>query len=210
MTWLELTRCSMAGARARCTCARGSPSHRLRAPAVWPWSRAQGFGQSRRSRTQAQPSSPVSGRPSMRPRRKRLRRGAGSDRGGLDLRRDLPLCGWRADRGYGRRGIPPGSVHLPHWVENNVKQFVPSSCHGAQTRPPGWNGRSSRGEGRWTAGLCPRAAWIAGATAGPTKWRDLEDQLGAAPRHRSAGQINRPGPAGKRRSDWLGRRGGWF
>ncbi|MBB5224657.1 hypothetical protein HNP73_004636, partial [Amaricoccus macauensis] len=36
---------------------------------------------------------------------------------------------------------------------------------------------------------------------------------GAAPTDTDpAGQINRPGqaPQGKRRSDWLGRRGGWF
>jgi hypothetical protein len=58
------------------------------------------------------------------------------------------------------------------------------------------------------------AAWIAGADRWPDeKWRDLEDQLGAAPTDTDpAGQINRPGqaPQGKRRSDWLGRRGGWF
>ena len=58
------------------------------------------------------------------------------------------------------------------------------------------------------------AAWIAGADRWPDeKWRDLEDQLGAAPTDTDpAGQINRPGqaPQGKRRSDWLGRREGWF
>ena len=59
------------------------------------------------------------------------------------------------------------------------------------------------------------AAWIAGADRwSEEKWRDLEDQLGAAPYGDTdpAGQINRPGqaPQGKRRSDWLGRREGWF
>ena len=42
---------------------------------------------------------------------------------------------------------------------------------------------------------------------------DLEDQLGAAPTDSDpAGQIHWPGqvPQGKRRSDWIGRREGWF
>ena len=58
------------------------------------------------------------------------------------------------------------------------------------------------------------AAWIAGADRwSDAKWRDLEDQLGVADAAADpAGQINRQAPAqqGKRRSDWLGRRGGWF
>ena len=58
------------------------------------------------------------------------------------------------------------------------------------------------------------AAWIAGADRWTDeKWRDLEDQLGAAPTEiAGAGRVNRPqaAPQGKRQSDWLGRRGGWF
>ena len=58
------------------------------------------------------------------------------------------------------------------------------------------------------------AVWIAGADRwSEEKWRDLEDQLGAAPTEMdAAGRVNRPqvAPQGKRQSDWLGRRGGWF
>jgi len=54
------------------------------------------------------------------------------------------------------------------------------------------------------------AAWIAGADRwGEAKWADLEAQAGAA----TAGVVNRPPPAptGKRRrSEWLGNRGGWL
>ena len=44
-------------------------------------------------------------------------------------------------------------------------------------------------------------------------WADLEAQLGVPSGMDSpAGLIGRPdaGPQGKRRSDWLGRREGWF
>ena len=58
------------------------------------------------------------------------------------------------------------------------------------------------------------AAWIAGADRWTDeKWRDLEDQLGVADASADpAGQINSQAQTlqGKPRSDWLGRRGGWF
>jgi phage terminase large subunit GpA-like protein len=58
------------------------------------------------------------------------------------------------------------------------------------------------------------AAWIAGADRWPeARWRDLEDQLGAAPDTPDpAGRLDRsgPAPAGKRQTDWLGKRGGWL
>ena len=57
------------------------------------------------------------------------------------------------------------------------------------------------------------AAWIAGADRWTEdKWRDLEDQLGVDDASDPAGLINRPAPApqSKRRTDWLGRREGWF
>jgi phage terminase large subunit GpA-like protein len=58
------------------------------------------------------------------------------------------------------------------------------------------------------------AAWIAGADRWPeATWADLEAQLGVPSGMDSpAGLIGRPdvGTQGKRRSDWLGRREGWF
>ena len=115
--------------------------------------------------------------------------------------------------------FPPGSVHLPHWVENEwLKQFVAEQLVTVRTKRGfarlEWQKLRERNEALDCRVYARAAAWIAGADRwSEAKWRDLEDQLGAAPTDSDpAGQINRPGqaPQGKRRSDWLGRRGGWF
>jgi phage terminase large subunit GpA-like protein len=115
--------------------------------------------------------------------------------------------------------FPPGSVHLPHWVENEwLKQFVAEQLVTVRTKRGfarlEWQKLRERNEALDCRVYARAAAWIAGADRwSEAKWRDLEDQLGAAPTDTDpAGQINRPGqaPLGKRRSDWLGRRGGWF
>ena len=115
--------------------------------------------------------------------------------------------------------FPPGSMHLPHWVENEwLKQFVAEQLVTVRTKRGfarlEWQKLRERNEALDCRVYARAAAWIAGADRWPDeKWRDLEDQLGAAPTDTDpAGQINRPGqaPQGKRRSDWLGRRGGWF
>ena len=115
--------------------------------------------------------------------------------------------------------FPPGSVHLPHWVENEwLKQFVAEQLVTVHTKRGfarlEWQKLRERNEALDCRVYARAAAWIAGADRWPDeKWRDLEDQLGAAPTDNdAAGQINRPGqaPQGKRRSAWLGRRGGLF
>jgi len=115
--------------------------------------------------------------------------------------------------------FPPGSVHLPHWVENEwLKQFVAEQLVTVRTKRGfarlEWQKLRERNEALDCRVYARAAAWIAGADRwSEAKWRDLEDQLGTAPTDTDpAGQINRPGqaPQGKRRSDWLGRRGGWF
>jgi hypothetical protein len=147
------------------------------------------------------------------------------DRGGLDLQgRDLSLPAARRGRPTRRRRrarrMPAGMVHLPSWIDSEwVKQLVAEQLvtvkNEARLRRSS-NGRSSASATRrWTAGSMPAPPpGSPGADRWPDeKWRDLEDQLGAAPTDTDpAGQINRPGqaPQGKRRSDWLGRRGGWF
>jgi phage terminase large subunit GpA-like protein len=106
-------------------------------------------------------------------------------------------------------------VHLPHWVENEwLKQFVAEQLVTVRTKRGfarlEWQKLRERNEALDCRVYARAAAWIAGADRWPDeKWRDLEDQLGAAPADSDpAGQINRPGqaPQGKRRSDWLGRR----
>lgn len=114
---------------------------------------------------------------------------------------------------------PPGSIHLPDWVESEwLKQFVAEQLVSVKTKRGfarlEWQKLRERNEALDCRVYARAAAWISGADRWPDeKWRDLEDQLGAAPSNDNpAGQINRPGqaPQGKRRSDWLGRREEWF
>ncbi len=115
--------------------------------------------------------------------------------------------------------FPPGSIHLPHWVENEwLKQFVAEQLVTVRTKRGfarlEWQKLRERNEALDCRVYARAAAWIAGADRWTDeKWRDLEDQLGAAPTEiDGAGRVNRPqaAPQGKRQSDWLGRRGGWF
>ena len=107
-------------------------------------------------------------------------------------------------------------MHLPHWVENEwLKQFVAEQLVTVRTkrgfRPAGMaEAARAQPEALDCRVYAPRPPpGYAGADRWPDeKWRDLEDQLGAAPTDTDpAGKINRPGqaPQGKRRSDWLGR-----
>ncbi len=113
----------------------------------------------------------------------------------------------------------PGSVHLPHWVKNEwLKQFVAEQLVTVRTKRGfarlEWQKLRERNEALDCRVYARAAARIAGADRWTDeKWRDLEDQLGAAPTTvDAAGRDNRPqaAPQGKRQSDWLGRRGGWF
>ncbi|PJN93720.1 phage tail protein, partial [Amaricoccus sp. HAR-UPW-R2A-40] len=115
--------------------------------------------------------------------------------------------------------FPPGSVHLPHWVENEwLKQFVAEQLVTVRTKRGfarlEWQKLRERNEALDCRVYARAAAWIAGADRWTDeKWRDLEDQLGVDDASADpAGQINRQAQTsqGKRRSDWLGRRGGWF
>ena len=112
-----------------------------------------------------------------------------------------------------------GTIHLPTWVESEwLKQVVAEQLLTVRTKRGfaklEWQKLRERNEALDCRVYARAAAWIAGADRWPEeKWRDLEDQLGAAPTDSDpAGQIHRPGqaPQGKRRSDWIGRREGWF
>ena len=113
----------------------------------------------------------------------------------------------------------PGTVHLPEWAESEwLKQLVGEQLVTLRTKRGfarlEWQKLRERNEALDCRVYARAAAWIAGADRwSDAKWRDLEDQLGVADAAADpAGQINRQAPAqqGKRRSDWLGRRGGWF
>ena len=198
------------------------------APAVYSWSRAQGFGQVSpvKGVEGFNRSSPVSGPTFVDATEggKRLRRGARLWTVAVStfkaetyrfLRLERPT---EEDMAEGA-AFPPGSVHLPHWVENEwLKQFVAEQLVTVRTKRGfarlEWQKLRERNEALDCRVYARAAAWIAGADRWTDeKWRDLEDQLGAAPTTEdTAGRVNRPqaAPQGKRQSDWLGRRGGWF
>ena len=198
------------------------------APAVYSWSRAQGFGQVSpvKGVEGFNRSSPVSGPTFVDATEggKRLRRGArlwtvAVSTFKAETYRFLRLARPTEEDMVDGAAFPPGSVHLPHWVENEwLKQFVAEQLVTVRTKRGfarlEWQKLRERNEALDCRVYARAAAWIAGADRWPeSTWRDLEDQLGAAPTDTDpAGQINRPGqaPQGKRRSDWLGRRGGWF
>ena len=96
--------------------------------------------------------------------------------------------------------FPPGTVHLPQWVDTEwLKQFVAEQLVTVRTKRGfarlEWQKLRERNEALDCRVYARAAAWIAGADRWPDeKWRDLEDQLGAAPTDTDpAGQINRPG-----------------
>jgi phage terminase large subunit GpA-like protein len=198
------------------------------APAVYSWSRAQGFAQVSpvKGVEGFNRSSPVSGPTFVDATEggKRLRRGArlwtvAVSTFKAETYRFLRLARPTEEEMADGAAFPPGSVHLPHWVENEwLKQFVAEQLVTVRTKRGfarlEWQKLRERNEALDCRVYARAAAWIAGADRWPDeKWRDLEDQLGAAPTDTDpAGQINRPGqaPQGKRRSDWLGRREGWF
>ncbi|MTH66626.1 phage terminase large subunit family protein [Paracoccus sp. DK608] len=199
------------------------------APAVYSWSRAQGFAQVSpvKGVEGFNRSSPVSGPTFVDATEggKRLRRGARLWTVAVStfkaetyrfLRLERPTEEEMADGA----AFPPGSVHLPTWVESEwLKQFVAEQLVTVRTKRGfarlEWQKLRERNEALDCRVYARAAAWIAGADRWPDeKWRDLEDQLGSAPYGDTdpAGQIHRPGqaPQGKRRSDWLARREGWF
>ena len=113
----------------------------------------------------------------------------------------------------------PGTIHLPTWVESEwLKQLVAEQLVTVRTKRGfsrlEWQKLRERNEALDARVYARAAAWIAGADRWPeARWRDLEDQLGAAPDMADpAGRLDRGGaaPAGKRQTDWLGKRGGWL
>ena len=79
--------------------------------------------------------------------------------------------------------FPPGSVHLPHWVENEwLKQFVAEQLVTVRTRRGfsklEWQKLRERNEALDCRVYARAAAWIAGADRwSDARWQDLERQL---------------------------------
>ncbi|MBK5911455.1 phage tail protein [Rhodothalassium salexigens] len=113
----------------------------------------------------------------------------------------------------------PGTVHLPEWADSEwLKQLTAEQLVTVKGKRGfarlEWQKLRERNEALDCRVYARAAAWIAGADRWPeATWADLEAQLGSSSGMDSpAGLINRQTPAqqGKRRSEWLGRREGWF
>ena len=114
---------------------------------------------------------------------------------------------------------PPGTVHLPHWVEDEwLKQFVAEQLVTVRTRRGfarlEWQKLRERNEALDCRVYARAAAWIAGADRFPERrWRRMEAALANEPGPEGSGTKNAaapdPGsrPAGRRRvtrSKWMG------
>ncbi|HSF96399.1 MAG TPA: phage terminase large subunit family protein [Thermohalobaculum sp.] len=198
------------------------------APAVYGWARSVGFAQVApvKGVEGFNRSSPVSGPTYVdaNDAGKRLRRGARLWTVAVStfkaetyrfLRLERPTD---EDQAEGAR-FPPGTVHLPRWVEAEwLKQFVAEQLITVRTRRGfarlEWQKMRERNEALDCRVYARAAAWIAGADRwSDARWRDLEEQLGvASDEEATAGVVNRPSPepTGKRRSEWFGRREGWL
>ncbi|KJS44807.1 MULTISPECIES: phage terminase large subunit family protein [Rhodobacterales] len=162
------------------------------APAVYSWSRAQGFGQVSpvKGVEGFNRSSPVSGPTFVDATEggKRLRRGARLWTVAVStfkaetyrfLRLERPT---EEDLAEGA-AFPPGSVHLPHWVENEwLKQFVAEQLVTVRTKRGfarlEWQKLRERNEALDCRVYARAAAWIAGADRWPeARWQDLERQF---------------------------------
>ncbi len=115
--------------------------------------------------------------------------------------------------------FPLGTVHLPGWADTEwIKQLTAEQLVTVRNRRGfarlEWQKLRERNEALDCRVYARSAAWIAGADRwSETTWADLEAQLGVPTgMDTPAGMIGRPvsQQQGKRRSDWLGRREGWF
>ncbi len=165
------------------------------APAVYAWSRRQGFMQVApvKGVEGFNRSSPVSGPTFVDATEggKRLRRGARLWTVAVStfkaetyrfLRLEQPTEEERASGGV----FPPGAVHLPHWVENEwLKQFTAEQLVTVRTKRGfarlEWQKLRERNEALDCRVYARAAAWIVGADRWTeAMWSDLERQIGPA------------------------------
>ena len=196
--------------------------------AVYAWARRQGFAQVApvKGVEGFNRSSPVSGPTYVdaTDAGKRLRRGARLWTVAVATFKTETYHFLRLDRPTdeeldGGTGFPPGTVHLPAWVDSEwVKQLVAEQLVTVRTKRGftrlDWQKLRERNEALDCRVYARAAAWIAGADRWPeAKWGDLEAQVQPAGMETDlAGRVERPPPepVGKRQTGWLGRREGWL
>ncbi|MBP7242406.1 phage terminase large subunit family protein [Amaricoccus sp.] len=207
------------------------------APAVYGWARRQGFAQVApvKGVEGFNRASPVSGPTWVDATEggRRIRRGArlwtvAVSTFKAETYRHLRLERPTAEELAAGASFPPGTVHLPDWVDAEwLKQFVAEQLVTVKTKRGfarlEWQKMRERNEALDTRVYARAAAWIAGADRWPeARWRDLEAQLGAgadddaapttgamteeAAAEPSAGLIRRRASRGRRvfRSSYLG------
>ena len=112
--------------------------------------------------------------------------------------------------------MPPGTIHLPDWVESEwLKQFVAEQLVTVKTKRGfarlEWQKLRERNEALDTRVYARAAAWIAGLDRwSEARWAEAEREVGveAAPTPRRQ-RERQPEQAGSP-DGWLGRRRGWL
>jgi phage terminase large subunit GpA-like protein len=163
------------------------------APAVYAWARRQGFAQVApiKGVEGFNRASPVSGPTWVDATEggKRIRRGArlwtvAVSTFKAETYRFLRLERPTADEMAGGANMPPGTVHLPEWVESEwLKQFVAEQLVTVKTKRGfarlEWQKLRERNEALDCRVYARAAAWIAGVDrSSEARWADLEAQLG--------------------------------
>jgi phage terminase large subunit GpA-like protein len=195
------------------------------APAVYAWARAQGFAQVApvKGVEGFNRASPVAGPTyvDVTEGGKRLRRGArlwtvAVSTFKAETYRHLRLQRPTDEEIAGGAKMPPGTIHLPDWVESEwLKQFVAEQLVTVKTRRGfarfEWQKLRERNEALDTRVYARAAAWIAGLDRwSEERWAEVEREVSVerepAPRRQRAGQSSQTGsPDG-----WLSRRRGWL
>jgi phage terminase large subunit GpA-like protein len=195
------------------------------APAVYAWARQQGFAQVApvKGVEGFNRASPVSGPTyvDVTEAGRRLRRGArlwtvAVSTFKAETYRFLRLERPTDEEIAGGARMPPGTIHLPDWVESEwLKQFVAEQLVTVKTKRGfarlEWQKLRERNEALDTRVYARAAAWIAGLDRwSEDRWAEAEREVRVerepTPRPRRAGQSERAGAI----DAWLGRRRGWL
>jgi len=167
------------------------------APAVYAWARSVGFAQvaAVKGVEGFNRSSPVSGPTYVDATEngRRLRRGArlwtvAVSSFKAETYRFLRLARPTAEERAAGAGFPPGTIHLPDWIESEwLRQLTAEQLVTVRNRRGfarlEWQKLRERNEALDCRVYARAAAWIAGADRwGEARWRDLEGQVGSLDR----------------------------
>ena len=130
------------------------------------------------------------------------------------LRLERPTDEERAHGG----GFPPGTVHLPQWIDTEwVRQLTAEQLVTVRNRRgfarQEWQKLRERNEALDCRVYARAAAWIAGVDRwSGNKWRRMEEELGVQPESVATPEPAKPPSPGRprRQSDWLRRHKGWL